>query len=144
MKQAAPATIVDALRQYFLLCPVIDKSPVDVDFLAEGSDRYSIGSEAADPIIKYYTDGTSLRQYLFSISFRGARGSVQQAIINSGQCEILSNWLELQTRASALPLLPNGTTAISIEAKSTGRAYQTSERDMTYEVPCRLVFFKER
>lgn len=61
---------LEQIRNYFLNCPVFDKhSILHIDYLNERIDEtieYSIMSEInSNMIVKRYTDGSTLRQFLF-------------------------------------------------------------------------------
>lgn len=61
-------TIIQSLRDYFLTCPLMGDSAINVDYLPEGPEvEYSIDTTPATEIVKQYIDGSSVRQYLFVI-----------------------------------------------------------------------------
>ena len=60
--------IIDSIRNYIRGCPLINKGKVNVDYLGVDIGEYSIEPTPADPIIKRYADGGTLRQYLFVFS----------------------------------------------------------------------------
>ena len=137
-------TIIQALRDYFLACPLMGKRKINVDFLPEKGVEYSIDTTPATEVVKYYIDGTSIRQYLFVIRSVEEYGpDVLQNLANSGFYEAIAPWLEQQTRAGNLPTLPAGKTAQKIEAQSTGYLFTTGPDVGKYQIQCRLQYFQE-
>jgi hypothetical protein len=137
-------TIIKALRDYFLTCPLMGKSKINVDFLPETGIEYSIDTTPATEIVKQYTDGSSIRQYLFVIRSVNDYGSdVLQNIANSGFYENLSAWLEMQSRAGNFPALPAGKTPIKIEAQSTGYLFTSDAGSGRYQIQCRIEYLQE-
>lgn len=103
-------TIIQSLRDYFLTCPLMGDSAINVDYLPEGPEvEYSIDTTPATEIVKQYIDGSSVRQYLFVIRSVNDYGpDVLQNLANSGFYENLAAWLEVQTRTGNFPSLPEG------------------------------------
>ena len=138
------ATIIKSLWDYFLACPLTGDRKLNVDYLPESGIEYSIDTTPATEIVKMYTDGSSIRQYLFVFRSVGDYGSDElQNIANSGFYEQLSEWIEQQSRAGALPILPAGKTAIKLEAQSTGYLFTTGAGVGKYQIQCRLQYLQE-
>ena len=136
-------SIIGALREYFLACPLTGDNRLGVDYLPERGVAYSIDTTPANSIIRPYFRG-SLRQYLFVFRSVQDYGSDElQNIANSGFFEALAAWLEAQTKARRLPDLPPGMTARSIEAQSTGYLFTTGPDAGKYQIQCRLVYFQK-
>lgn len=137
-------TIIQSLRDYFITCPLMGDNKINVDYLPESGIEYSIDTTPATEIIKEYTDGSSLRQYLFVIRSVNDYGSdVLQNIANSGFYEKLSEWMEQNTKTGLLPQLPAGKTAQIIQAQSTGYLFTTSAAAGRYQIQCRLQYLQE-
>ena len=65
------------------------------------------------------------------------------SLANSGFYESLAAWLESQTRAGDLPVLPKGKKAQAIEAQSTGYLFTSGPDTGKYQIQCRLQYFQE-
>ena len=90
-------TIIQSLRDYFLTCPLMDGTRINVDYLPDEGMEYSIDTSPATEIVKTYANGDTVRQYLFVIRSVNDYGSdVLQNIANSGFYERLADWLEEQ------------------------------------------------
>lgn len=137
-------SIIHSLWDYFLTCPLMGNSKINVDFLPEKGVEYSIDTTPATEIVKQYVDGSSIRQYLFVIRSVEEYGpDVLQNLSNSGFYENLSAWLERQTRAKIFPILPDGKKPQKIEAQSTGYLFTTGPNAGKYQIQCRLQYFQE-
>ncbi|MCI1966864.1 MAG: hypothetical protein LKJ17_12150 [Oscillospiraceae bacterium] len=137
-------TIIQALREYFLTCPLMGKSKINVDFLPEKGIEYSIDTTPATEIIKRYVNGDTRRQYLFVIRSVNDYGSdALQNVANSGFYEQLAAWLEEQTNAENFPQLPPGMEPESIEAQSTGYLFTAGPKSGRYQIQCRLIYLQK-
>jgi len=137
-------TIIQALRDYFLTCPLMGDSKINVDFLPEKGVEYSIDTTPATEIIKRYVGGASQRQYLFVIRSVNDYGpGVLQNIANSGFYENLAAWLETQTAARNFPSLPAGKRPQKIEAQSTGYLFTSDAGTGRYQIQCRILYYQE-
>jgi len=137
-------TIIQALMDYFLTCPLMGNSKINVDFLSEKGAEYSIDTTPATETIKRYVGGASQRQYLFVIrSVNGYGPDVLQNIANSGFYENLVDWLEQQTKARNFPALPSGKKPQKIEAQSTGYLFTAGPDSGRYQIQCRILYYQE-
>lgn len=137
-------TIIGALREYFLACPLTGNQRLGVDYLPEEGIAYSIDSTPATEVIRQYVGGSSLRQYLFVFRSVNDYGpDALQNIANSGFFEQLAAWLEQQTRLRRFPALGPGRVAQKIEAQSTGYLFTASPDTGKYQIQCRLVYLQK-
>ena len=119
-------------------CPLLDEDgKVRVNFLGDTPIEYVIEEVPAEPIVKRYVDGSSIRQVLFIFASRDD---------SSNFYENLSDWFEQQTLNGDLPVLPEGMESQKIEAISTGYALEADELEKTarYQIQCKLTYYKER
>lgn len=141
-------TIVESVKNYILTCPLLgDLGRLNIDFLPEDPDTYSIEEIPAQAIMKTYIDGSTERQFVFVFASRFLYSEeVRNNIENSGFYEQFAEWLEQQTEAENLPELSAGKTATKIEAMSSGYLYDISGdfSNARYQIQCRLIYDKER
>ena len=140
-------TIVESVKDFILTCPLLDDlKRLNIDFLPEDPDTYSIEGIPAPEIINTYLDGSTERQFVFVFAARLFYSEeVRNNIENSGFYEQFAEWLEEQTEADNLPQLAEGKTASKIEAMSSGYLYDIAG-DLTnarYQIQCRLIYDKE-
>lgn len=137
-------TTIKSLWDYFLACPLTADRKLNVDYLPENGVEYSIDTIPATDVVKKYTDGSSIRQYLFVFRSVNEYGNdALQNLANSGFYEQLADWLEQQSQASNFPQLPAGKNPIKIETQSTGYLFTTSPDSGRYQIQCRLLYLQE-
>ncbi|MGN1478559.1 MAG: chloramphenicol resistance protein [Acutalibacteraceae bacterium] len=140
-------TIIESVKNFILKCPYLDElARVNVDFLPEKPETYSIEEEPAQTVVKRYLDGSSQRQFLFVFAARlNYSDEVRNNIENSGFFEDFADWLEECTENDNLPLMADGLTAEKIEAISSGYLFDISGdlSNSRYQIQCRLIYEKE-
>lgn len=137
-------SIIGALEEYFRGCDLLADGAFRVDYLGIDPVEYSIDVMPADPIIKKYTDGSSVRQYVFAFSSREYYSPDRiQNIENSAFYESLSDWCEEKSKAKQLPSLPSGMEAEKLQVVSSGYLFDTATMNARYQIQLRLIYFKE-
>lgn len=141
-------TIVESVKNFILTCPLLDDlKRLNIDFLPEDPDTYSIEGIPAPEIIKTYLDGSTERQFVFVFAARFFYSEeVRNNIENSGFYEQFAEWLEEQTEAENFPVLTGKRTASKIEAMSSGYLYDIAGdfSNARYQIQCRLIYDKEK
>lgn len=141
-------TIIESVKNFILTCPLLSElKRLNVDFLPEDPDTYSIEEIPAQAITKTYIDGSTERQFVFVFASRFYYSEeVRNNIENSGFYEEFAEWLEEQTKADNLPELTGCKTATKIEAMSSGYLYDIAGdlNNARYQIQCRLIYDKEK
>lgn len=141
-------TIIQALRDYFLDCPLMTDNRLNIDYLPEDTKKngveFSIDVSPAEEVIQSYMDGGAKCQCVFTVRSVNNYGSgVLQNLTNSGFYEQLTNWLEQQTNKRAFPILPRGMQGLSIKAQSAGYLFSAYEDVAKYQIQCRLIYYRK-
>ena len=137
-------SIIAALEEYFRGCKLLADGAFRVDYLGIAPVEYSIDVMPVDPIVKKYTDGSSVRQYLFAFSSREFYSPDRlQNIKNSAFYERLSDWCEAKSRSRDLPVLPSGMEAEKLQVVSSGYLFDARMKNARYQIQLRLIYFKE-
>lgn len=141
-------TIIESIKQYILTCPLLaELKRLNVDFLPEDPNTYSIEEVPAQAVIRTYIDGSTERQFVFVFASRFNYNEESRTNIeNSGFYEDFSAWLEDQTDEGNLPQMTGGKTASKIEAMSSGYLYDIAGGmdNARYQIQCRLIYDQER
>lgn len=141
-------TIIESVKDFILTCPLLTElKSLNIDFLPEDPDTYSIENIPAQEILKTYLDGSTERQFVFVFAARMFYSEeVRNNIENSGFYEKFAEWLEEQTEADNLPALTGGKTASKVEAMSSGYLYDIAGdlSNARYQIQCRLIYDKEK
>lgn len=137
--------ILESIRNFMLQCPYLEEmAPVYVDYLDNEAVSYTIDSIPNTPVIKEYTDGSKLKQFLFVFGSREFYGpDYVQNIENSGVFEKISAWFDDMTENNSLPALSDGKIPIKIETVSSGYVFGTTADTARYQIQARLIYYEE-
>lgn len=135
-------TILEAIRTYFLDCPLLEDGCFNVDYL--GSDAgYSIDSTPCDPIIKKYVDGGAQKQFMFLFRSREAWGNdTINNIENNGFYEQLSDWIESNNEKGCFPVLEGKKSPSKMEVLTSGYLMVVTEDTAIYQIQLRLIYYE--
>ncbi len=126
------------LKEFEQMFPV-----VNTDMLGEDTTSYSIESTPADPIIKRYSNGDTVRQYVFSLCSREIYGESENEE-TAEFYEKFADWLEECTRSATLPALSGKLKSKSIRATTGGYLYDNEGTKCQYRIQCQFLYFKRR
>lgn len=119
---------------------------LDVDFLDEDADTYSVDTIPCEEVIKRYKDGSKLKQFQFAVSSRRFYDqNIKQNLSNLQFFEDLTEWVESKATARELPTMDKGRTAQKIVVTSTAYPFVISEDGKArYQIQMRLEYYQKR
>lgn len=134
--------MITQIREYISNLTIINQfARINVDYLGEEPIEYVIEPIPTDPIIKQYTDGSCLNQYVFQL---GSRESYSSSVIenmqNSTFYEDLTSCIETNNR---LGILPNIKGIQSIEILNVGTINEAGADTAKYVIQMRITYFKK-
>lgn len=140
--------IIKALRDYIRTFKCLETFnnaiKVNVNYLEENPDTYSIEEVPIEPVVKKYVNGDTIRQYAFIFTSREPYGvDVLQNIDNSGFYEKFADEVEKKNNSETFPLLDNGLEPLEIKVTSTGYAFAVTEDTAQFQIQLRLKYFKK-
>lgn len=138
--------ILDSIRNFIMACPYLKAidSGVNVNYLSDQADTYSINQEPDEIIIKKYVNGDTLREYNFIlVSKEIYTDDVMKNIKISSFYEEFLDWLEEQTNKGNLPNLGENKKAISAEAINNGHVVKVENDKVIYQIKCKLIYLRE-
>ena len=139
--------IIESVKNFILTCPcLVELAAINVDFLPESPDTYSIEEVPASSVLQTYLDGSQERQFVFVFASRFYYSDeTRNNIENSGFYEDFSDWLDEQTKAGNFPVMRDGLTPSKIEAISSGYLFDVAGdlSNARYQIQCRLIYDKE-
>ena len=139
--------IIESVKKFILTCPLLEElAAINVDFLPESPDTYSIEQVPTNSVIQTYLDGSQERQFVFVFASRFYYSDeTRNNIENCGFYEAFSDWLDEQTKSGNLPIMRDGLTPTKIEAMSSGYLFDVSGdlSNARYQIQCRLIYDKE-
>ena len=137
-------TVIESIRNWLKEYPGLS-GRLDVDFLPEDADTYSLDTVPCDETIKRYIDGSAKKQYQFAVSSRRFYDqNIAQNIDNLEFFEDLTKWVESRVKARELPKMESGKTALKIVVTSNAYPFVVTEDGKArYQIQLRLEYYKE-
>ena len=119
---------------------------LDVDFLDENADTYSVDTIPCEEVLKRYRDGGTIKQFQFAVSSRRAYDqNIKNNLSNLQFFEDLTFWVEGKARSRELPAMDKGRTAQKIVVTSTAYPFIVSEDGKArYQIQMRLEYYQKR
>ena len=137
-------TVMESIRQWLKTYSGLS-GRLDVDFLDEGADAYSVDTIPCEEVLKRYHDGSTRKQFQFAVSSRRFyEQNIAQNLSNLQFFEDLTLWVEQKVRARELPAMDKGRTAQKIAVPSTAYPFVVSEDGKArYQLQMRLEYFQK-
>ena len=141
-------SIAVKVKEFIESCPFLDEFKqmfpvVRMELLDEDATAYSIESTPAEPILKRYTNGDTIRQYVFSLCSRELYGESENEE-TAEFYEKFADWLDECTQNKKLPALSGQLQSRSIRATTGGYLYDNTGTKCQYRIQCQFVYFKKR
>ncbi|MBW8383958.1 MAG: hypothetical protein K0M69_15745 [Youngiibacter sp.] len=137
--------IIEALRDYFLSCSLLAVTDlINVDYLGPVPNQYTIDIVPAQPVIKRYTDGGTLKQTVFILaSTEWYSSDTVQNMANLAFYEDLEAWIKEKNNARELPILTGNKRAEAVEILTSGYIFDSTEDNARYQIQLRLVYSED-
>lgn len=118
---------------------------LDVDFLDEDADTYSVDTIPCEEILKRYHDGSTVKQFQFALSSRRFyEQNINQNLSNLEFFENLTAWVEQKNKARELPIMDKDRTAQKMIVTSTAYPFVVTEDGKArYQLQMRLEYFQK-
>lgn len=138
--------IIESIRDFIAGCPLLKNGVLlNVDRLGATSIEYTVDGEITNPVLRQYTDGSSLRQFEFVFASREKYGAdTLQNIANSGFYEDFADWIETQSNAGNLPELGKYRVPQYIEVLSGGYVFDSDDSTARYQIQLKFVYYQDR
>lgn len=138
-------TVMENVRAWLKQYPTLN-GRLDVDFLDNEAETYSIDTIPCEEIIKRYRDGSAVKQFQFAVSSRRYyEQNIKQNLSNLEFFEDLTAWVEAQAHNRNLPDMDEGRAAQRIIVTSTAYPFVVSEDGKArYQIQMRFEYFTKR
>lgn len=93
---------MDLIREFIETCPLLKNGKVNVDYIKDKPQSYSVDETPTTTVLKEYRDGGTQNQILFDFSVQ-ANFSVLENIKNSKFCDDFTDWIKEQDKIGNLP-----------------------------------------
>ncbi len=132
---------MELIKEYIETCNLLKNGKINVDYLKDKPQSYSIDRTPSNPIYKEYKDGGNLMQITFDFTVQAPLSS--QSIVNlanSKFCEDFMSWIEINNRKRNLPNI-NGIQWI--KCTSPGYILGKTETTAIYIIQMQVVYKQE-
>jgi phosphoribosylaminoimidazole-succinocarboxamide synthase len=133
--------MITQIREYIASLSIINQfAQINVDFLGEKPTEYVIEPIPISQVLRNYTDGSTLNQYVFQFGSLEYYGSdVIENMQNSTFYETLTNCIQNNNRLGILPSIEG---IQSIEVLNIGTIQNTTTDSAKYAIQMRITYFK--
>lgn len=135
--------MIEKIKDYFIqnIQLAQEFENILVDFIGDEAITYTIEPVPVEPVIRPYTDGSSLRQYVFQFGSREYYDNgVAQNIENLDFYERFKNEIETKNRNGILPDVEG---IQSIECLTDGTIQDVQNGTAKYIIQMRITYIKE-
>jgi hypothetical protein len=136
--------VIEAIRDYISNCPALETFNINVNYLEDDYDSFSIEETPCDPVLRRYIDGSMKKQCQFVFTSKEPYSSdVICNIDNSNFYEEFSNWIETNNKEGIFPLLEEGLEPTQIKVISSPYVITADEDKAIYQVQMNLIYLKK-
>ncbi len=93
---------MELIKEFIQTCPLLRNGKVNLDYIKDNPQSYSIDETPVDPILINFPDGGRRMQIQFDFSIQ-ANFSVLENIKNSKFCDDFTKWIYEQDKKNNLP-----------------------------------------
>lgn len=130
---------IQLIKEFIETCPLLKNGKVNVDYIKDKPQSYSIDETPAITVLIQYPDGGSRNQILFDFSIQASFSALEN-IKNSKFCDDFTEWIYLQDKIGNLPKIDN---VVWIKCTGRGTILQTTENTAIYVIPMQVVYDEE-
>jgi hypothetical protein len=127
---------MELIKEFIETCPYLKKGKVNVDYIKDKPQSYSIDETPVDPVLQNFLDGGRRLQIQFDFSIQ-ANFSVLENIKNSKFCDDFTDWIYEQNKKENLPKIEG---AVWIKCLGRGTILQTTEATAIYVIPMQVAY----
>ena len=127
---------IELIKEFIETCPLLKNGQVNVDYIKDEPQSYSIDETPSNTVIKEYKDGGTQNQITFDFSIQ-ANFSVLKNIKNSKFCDDFTKWIKEQDSQGNLPEIDE---ICWIKCTGRGSILLTTETTAIYVIPMQVVY----
>ena len=127
---------MELIKEFIETCPYLKKGKVNVDYIKDNPQSYSIDETPVGPVLVNFRDGGRRLQIQFDFSIQ-ANFSVLENIKNSKFCDDFTDWIYEQDKIGNLPKIDN---ICWIKCLGRGTIQQTTESTAIYVIPMQIAY----
>ena len=127
---------MELIKEFIEKCPLLKNGKVNVDYIKDKPQSYSIDETPVDPVLINFPDGGRRLQIQFDFSIQ-ANFSVLENIKNSKFCDDFTTWIKEQDKTGNLPKIDG---ICWIKCTGRGTILQTTNSTAIYVIPMQVVY----
>lgn len=127
---------IELIKEFIETCPYLKNGKVNVDYIKDKPQSYSIDETPVDPVLQNFSDGGRRLQIQFDFSIQ-SNFSVLENIKNSKFCDDFTDWIYEQNKKENLPKIEG---AVWIKCLGRGTILQTTEATAIYVIPMQVAY----
>lgn len=128
--------IIELIKEFIETCPYLKNGKVNVDYIKDKPQSYSVDETPTETVLQNYTDGGRRLQIQFDFSIQ-SNFSVLENIKNSKFCDDFTRWIYKQNKIENLPKIEG---ICWIKCTGRGTIIQTTETTAIYVIPMQVVY----
>lgn len=127
---------IQLIKEFIESCPLLKNGKVNVDYIKDKPQSYSIDETPATTVLIQYPDGGSRNQILFDFSIQASFSALEN-IKNSKFCDDFTEWIKEQDNKENLPKMDG---ICWIKCLGRGTILQTTDSTAIYVIPMQVVY----
>ena len=127
---------MELIKEFIETCPYLKNGKVNVDYIKDEPQSYSIDETPATTVLISYPDGGSRNQILFDFSIQASFSALEN-IKNSKFCDDFTEWIKEQDNKENLPKMDG---ICWIKCLGRGTILQTTDSTAIYVIPMQVVY----
>ena len=127
---------IELIKEFIETCPLLKNGKVNVDYIKDKPQSYSIDETPAITVLIQYPDGGSRNQILFDFSIQASFSALEN-IKNSKFCDDFTEWIKEQDNKENLPKMDG---ICWIKCLGRGTILQTTDSTAIYVIPMQVVY----
>lgn len=130
---------MELIGEFIETCPLLNKGKVNLDYIKEKPQSYSINEIPVEPVLNEFRDGGRRLQIQFDFSIQ-ANFNVLENIKNSKFCDDFMKWIYEQDSKYNLPKIDG---IDWIKCLGRGTIERTTETTAIYVIPMQVAYIEE-
>lgn len=127
---------MELIKEFIETCPYLKNGKVNVDYIKDKPQSYSIDETPVDPVLQNFVDGGRRLQIQFDFSIQASFSALEN-IKNSKFCDDFTDWIYEQNKKENLPKIEG---AVWIKCLGRGTILQTTEATAIYVIPMQVAY----
>lgn len=127
---------MELIKEFIETCPYLKNGQVNVDYIKDKPQSYSIDETPVDPVLQNFSDGGRRLQIQFDFSIQASFSALEN-IKNSKFCDDFTDWIYEQNKKENLPKIDG---AVWIKCLGRGTILQTTDSTAIYVIPIQVAY----